>query len=103
MIVYISGAITANENYKQEFNNAKEILEKRGFKVINPAAVDLIATDGAFGYEDYMAIDFKLIDIADSIVLLHGWEKSPGANREYGYSVGTEKDVLFFDVLAGGI
>ena len=37
--VYISGAITNNPNYKEDFANAEKLLKKHGFEVVNPASL----------------------------------------------------------------
>ena len=41
-----------------------------------------------------MRLDFMLLDLADSIYILKGWEKSCGANREYGYAIAKGKTVM---------
>ena len=39
MKVYISGKITGNENYREEFAKAQAELEKDGHIVLNPAVL----------------------------------------------------------------
>ena len=40
MIGYLSGPITGNPNYEQQFLQAAEALAREGRDVINPAALD---------------------------------------------------------------
>jgi hypothetical protein len=42
-VIYLSGRISGNENYKQEFALAEEFLKPLGFYVINPAELDEVA------------------------------------------------------------
>ena len=84
--VYISGPITGVENYLFNFNKAEEYLKDLGYQVINPARFNAVLPE--LDYEQYMKVDFALLDLCDSIYMLDGWRDSKGANREYGYALG---------------
>lgn len=90
MVVYISGPITGHPDYKERFNEAAEILERRGYGVINPASMDLVLHKNAT-HSDFMRISFELLDMADAILMLPGWRNSCGASQEYGYAVAKKK------------
>lgn len=91
--IYISGAITGTDDYMERFGEAQKLLEAKGYDVINPARInDLLPKNTT--YEQYMSISITLLDMCSSIYMLKGWEKSIGANREYGYALGRCKDVL---------
>ena len=94
MRVYISGAITNTPGYEENFERAKNNLLKIGYEVINPAKVENISTH-KMEYEEYMKIDILLLGLCDAIYMLEGWQDSKGANREYGYALGSGMKVLF--------
>lgn len=80
MKIYIAGKITGNENYREEFAKAQAELEKNGHTVLNPAVLPEGLTKG-----EYMRICFSMIDIADEVVFLPGWQDSEGAMLETDY------------------
>lgn len=80
MKVYIAGKITGNENYREEFAKAQAELEKGGHIVLNPAVLPEGLTKG-----EYMRICFAMIDIADVVMFLPGWQDSEGAKVENLY------------------
>ena len=92
MRVYISGAISGTDDYMERFQRAEDKLNAEGIKTINPAKVN---ENLPFTYEEYMKIDLLMIDMCDGIYMMHGWQKSPGANRELGYALAKEKTLLF--------
>lgn len=79
MKLYISGAITGNANYKQEFADARAKLESIGYEVCDPAA---------FGFPDditweaAMKYDIRKMLECDGVALLPSWRKSRGARVE---------------------
>lgn len=94
MRIYISGAITNIANFKTNFDEAERKLKKEhpNAEVINPT---MIVLPESCTHEDYMRLDFMLLDLADSIYMLKGWDKSKGACMEYGYAMAKEKIILF--------
>lgn len=92
MRVYLSGPITGVKNYKENFAAAEEKMKKMGFDVINPAAFNRVLPE--MGYEEYMDIDLKLLAMCDVIYMLKDWEKSRGANREYGFALGADITII---------
>ena len=92
MRIYISGGITGVENYRETFSRAHEELTKGGHDVINPAFY--ADTLPKLSYEEYMKLGLHFLNMYDAIYMLKGWQKSCGANREYGYALATDKIIL---------
>ena len=38
---------------------------------------------------------FCMLDMCDSIYMIKGWEKSCGANREYGYALAKDMMIMY--------
>ena len=92
--VYISGRITGTTDYLERFREAEKTLVAAGYSVINPAEFSA-ALPHDLEYEEYMQICFTLLDLCESVYMLHGWEKSSGANREYGYALASDMTIMF--------
>lgn len=93
-VIYISGAITGTSDYMVSFETAENYLKALGYRVINPVKINANMPENT-GYEDYMKISMCLLDMCDSVYMLKGWQKSAGANREYGYSLA--KDMIIIE------
>ena len=91
-IIYISGKITGDENYKEKFEAAEKLLTEKGFNVINPCK---IGEYEFFSYEQFLHIDFALIDCADALFMLSDWKSSKGAIREWHYAQSKGKAIIF--------
>ena len=96
MKIYISGAITNNPNYKEDFERAEDYLQREYPKaeIINPALVNSHLPKSTT-HEEYMRMSFCMLDMADSVYFINGWEESKGANQEYGYALAKDKTILF--------
>jgi hypothetical protein len=84
----------------REFYTAAALMEMRGHAVSNPASMDVIGgqaydspVDGGivmapnWTIQDALRRDFiEMAESCDSIVLLPGWEKSVGANKELEFA-----------------
>lgn len=94
MRIYISGAITNVPHFKIHFDEAEKRLKEEypNAEVINPTMIVLPET---CTHEEYMRLDFMLLDLADSVYMLKGWDKSKGACMEYGYAMAKDKIILF--------
>jgi len=81
MKVYISGAITGVDNYKEIFRSvADRLWSKPGYIVVNPCS---LAHNHDESYESYMKEDIKALLECDRIYMIDGWKKSKGARFEF--------------------
>ena len=83
MLIYISGAIANDPDYKRKFVEAEKYLTKKGHDVINPAFVSSVLPE--LKHEQYLHIDKTLIDICDAVYFLKDWGSSEGAREEYNH------------------
>lgn len=86
MIGYLSGPITGNPNYMQQFEQAARDLSMKGYDVIDPAALDRVVPTYLLSYDTIMNLDLELLALADYLVQMPGWEDSKGCNRELGFA-----------------
>ena len=91
--IYISGPITGIEDYMKNFDQAEKELKSVGFSVVNPAKI-LSQMQEDTKYEEYMDMSMMMLSMCDGIYMLKGWEKSTGANREYGYALASDMIIM---------
>ena len=95
MRIYISGPITGNNSARRDFAHAERMLRRAGFKdVINPEA---ILHRLSLTHTQYLHICKSLVDVADVMLLLHGWRKSTGACMEVGFAMSKGIDIYELD------
>jgi len=93
MTIYISGPMTGLPNLNYDAFYAKEEeLTQRGWNVLNPAKVGDLSD-----YDMYWPIDKAMLDGADAIYMLNGWENSKGALMEYTYAAEKSLSILWED------
>lgn len=80
MKIHIAGKITGDPKYRDRFRDEAERLEGLGHIVLNPAELP-----EGMSKAEYMRICFAMIDCADTVFLLPGWQGSPGARLEQAY------------------
>ena len=90
MKVFISGAISSDQNYIQKFSDAALWLVKQGYTVMNPAILP-----HGFSQEEYLHICKAMIDCCDAVIFLHDWETSPGSNVEHEYAIEKHKSLAY--------
>lgn len=94
MKVYISGAITNNPNYIEQFDAAEKTLVAAGHEVVNPAKVNMPLPESTT-HEEFMHVSFALMDLCDTILLLDSWVNSKGAHMEMEYAMRHKMTIVF--------
>lgn len=90
LIVFISGPITDRKDYKAAFDAAEQAIAKRGWIPINPTVLPDCMPDRA-----YMPICIAMIEQADAVLALEGWEDSLGARTEVSYALRQGKLMIY--------
>lgn len=85
--IYISGPVSGTFDYMERFQAAEDKLERGGFSVVNPVRVNAELPENTT-HEEYMSVSMELLKMCDYVYMMEGWERSTGANREYGYAMG---------------
>lgn len=96
MRVYLSGPMSSDPDYMSKFTKADQFLRNQGYHVANPAELYRSLPDDVT-YEELLSLDLEILSICDVLVQLPGWEKSCGANREYGYALAMDKLIVSYD------
>lgn len=96
MKIYISGSISNNPNYKDDFERAEDYLQKEypDAEIINPALVNSFLPKSTT-YEEYMSMSICMLNMADCVYFWENWQDSKGANREMGYALAKGKKLVF--------
>ena len=104
MKIYISGKMTglSEEKIWDNFRKVETFLVKHGRhnskkieSVMNPAVTYAMQKFNAFSYEDWLHIDFAMLDACDAVALLPNWKDSMGAKREIAYAYKHGKEVCY--------
>ena len=95
MRIYISGPITNNQNYMEDFERAEEHLKTKypDAEIINPAKISQLLPK-SFSWEDYMAVCIALVFRTDWLYLLKGWENRKGAQYEVEIARSERKQIF---------
>lgn len=92
MILYLSGPISGDPDYKEKFDAADSYLSTwKEHVVLNPAVLPF----GLKRYSDYMDVGMAMLKTAEGIVMLHGWKSSPGAREELKAAIERGMKVFF--------
>ena len=89
MTVYIAGPITGVPKYWEAFEKAEDELTADGYIVLTPSRLP-----EGMAPAQYMKICFAMIDAADAVYFLPGWQDSKGAQLELNYCQYIGKEVL---------
>lgn len=85
-VIYIAGPITGVKNYWEDFEQAEDDLTAAGYIPLSPSRLPEGMTNA-----QYMRVCLALIDSADAVLFLHGFDRSEGAQLELQYCKYTGK------------
>lgn len=88
-VVYIAGPITGVQNYWEAFEQAEGWVTSLGYIGLTPSRLP-----GGMSNAQYMRVCFAMIDSADVVLFLNGWDTSDGARLEMAYCEYTSKPVV---------
>lgn len=104
MRLYLSGPITGTDDYKLRFRRAKMELAAAGYtNVVNPAELDGVLPVEQMTWDEIMTVCIELLAGCDALILMDGWERSIGCNREVGYAQGADLIVVPLDEMLRGV
>jgi hypothetical protein len=97
--VYIAGPITAASTEElHTFTKAAELLREAGYVPLDPNAA---SAPPGLEYSDYIRFDDQMLLTADAILMLRGWQRSPGATRELQTAAFYALPIFFAQSLEG--
>lgn len=87
--VYLSGPISNNASYLNDFCKAEHNFSDEDYIVLNPTIFPLGLTQA-----DYMRLSMAMIDCCDAVYMLRGWISSEGSCAEYLYAKKCGKEII---------
>ena len=88
MKVYIIG----DKNNSEEFTQAEQLLELKGYAPVNPVNVLQVLPEEITN-ADFTIIAFEFIKICDAVYLIDGWDKDLFARMEYAQADREGKEI----------
>ena len=87
--VYISGKMTGLSVYEifERFNRVENILVENGNAVINPDVLWFLKDTNGFDRDQYLHVDYAMMDICDTVIVLPEYEDSYGVDKELKYAI----------------
>ena len=79
MRLYLSGKISGNDNYKEDFAAARAQLENAGYDICDPTSFGFPED---IQWPEAMKYDIREMLLCNGVAMIPGWENSPGARVE---------------------
>lgn len=76
--IYISGPVTGNSRYREQFGRAERLLALEGWKVCNPVRNERDGMEWSW----YLRRDIRKLLKCSAIYMMRGWTRSRGARLE---------------------
>lgn len=90
MVIFLSGKITNDPDYKVKFHAAQVELEEQGHVVLNPAMLP----QTGLSWAACLRITAAMLAESDAVLFLPGWQGSKGAKQEHALALRLGKKVL---------
>ena len=90
-IVFLSGAITSVDGYKQIFADAEQRLLEQDCTVLNPA----VLPPSGLEWEAYLRITKAMLREAEVVYVLQNWEHSRGVKEELNLAAHLGKEIIY--------
>lgn len=91
MIIYVAGKMRGLPDLgRSAFYSAEKRLNEMGHIALNPARLPVGMQDSK-----YMPICLAMLDAADIVLMLEGWENSAGAKVEHSYAKLQGKKIVY--------
>lgn len=90
-IIFISGAITGVEGYRNIFAAAEQRLREQDCTVLNPA----VLPPSGMAWEAYLRITKAMVREADIVYVLKNWEYSRGVKEELALAESLGKEIIY--------
>lgn len=87
-VIYIAGPIAGVERYWEPFEAMEDELSALGYIPLSPSRLPTGMSNA-----QYMRICLAMLDSADAVIFLPGFERSEGARLERDYCFYTDKPV----------
>ena len=98
-MTYISGRITKNKHWQQDFSDAEKYLKKKypHEYISNPLRLDNLVNMVIKKpqYQHYILYDIKALIMCNRIYMLRGWWRSRGARLEYHIAKMLGLEIIF--------
>lgn len=90
-VVFISGAITGIDGYRNIFAAAEQWLREQDCTVLNPA----VLPPSGMAWEAYLRITKAMVREADIVYVLKNWEYSRGVKEELALAESLGKEIIY--------
>ena len=98
MHIYLSGSISNNENYLNDFIAAEQEIKAMfpQATIINPLTYgEVLKNSQKSSYADLLLLGMNMLSKCDGIFLLESWTQSNGAIAEYWYALALGLEVFY--------
>lgn len=97
--VYISGPVTGNKEYKEQFGSMSYLLKREGHGAVNPVQI-MEPVRRVLDYKTILNADLELLEGCDAVLFMPGWEDSKGCKKEYDKALRLGLKMFYTDTIS---